>query len=81
MGKRKYTTEQTIIHLQEVEVRCSQGWTIQESARQIGITEQTHYRWRKQYGGMSITNTKRVKALEKENGWLKKLVLFRIKEG
>ena len=74
MGKKKYTPEQIIIHLQEVEVLCSQGRTIQESARQIGITEQTYYRWRKQYGGMSITNAKRLKELEKENGRLKKLV-------
>jgi len=74
MSKRKYTPEQIIIHLREVEVLCSQGKTIQESARQIGITEQTYYRWRKQFGGMSIPDAKRLKELEKENARLKKLV-------
>lgn len=74
MSKRKYTPEQIIIHLREVEVLCGQGKTIQESARHIGITEQTYYRWRKQFGGMSITDAKRLKELEKENARLKKLV-------
>ena len=53
---------------------CSQGKTIAEAARQIGVTEQTYYRWRKQYGGMNVTDAKNLKELEKENTRLKKLV-------
>ena len=74
MSKKKYTAEQIIVHLREVEVLCGQGRTIGEAARQIGVTEQTYYRWRKQYGGMNSSDAKRLKELEKENSRLKKLV-------
>jgi len=74
MSRKKYSPEQVIIHLREVEVLCSQGKTIAEAARQIGVTEQTYYRWRKQYGGMTVTDAKKLKELEKENARLKKLV-------
>jgi putative transposase len=74
MSRKKYSPEQIIIHLREVEVLCSQGNTIAEAARQIGVTEQTYYRWRKQYGGMTVTDAKKLKELEKENTRLKKLV-------
>ena len=74
MGKVNYTTEQIIVKLREVEVLCSQGKTIGEAVRQIGVTEQTYYRWRKQYGGMNSSDAKRLKELEKENARLKKLV-------
>lgn len=74
MSRKKYSSEQIIIHLREVEVLCSQGNTIAEAARQIGVTEQTYYRWRKQYGGMTVTDAKKLKELEKENARLKKLV-------
>lgn len=50
------------------------GKTIGEAVRQIGVTEQTYYRWRKQYGGMNTTDAKRLKELEKENARLKRLV-------
>jgi transposase-like protein len=53
---------------------CGQGKTIGEAVRQIGVTEQTYYRWRKQYGGMNTTDAKRLKELEKENARLKRLV-------
>jgi len=72
--KDKVTIEQIIVHLREVEVLCSQGKTIGEAARHIGMTEQTYYRWRKQYGGMNSCDAKRLKELEKENVRLKKLV-------
>jgi putative transposase len=74
MGKVNYTTEQIIIKLREVEVLCGQGKTIAEAVRQIGVSEQTYYRWRKQYGGMNASDAKRLKELEKENARLKKLV-------
>ncbi len=74
MSKKQYSVEQIIVHLREVEVHCSQGKTVAEAARQIGVTEQTYYRWRKQYGGMNSSDAKRLKELEKENARLKKLV-------
>lgn len=58
----------------EIELLCNQGNTIAEAARQAGITEQTYYRWRKEYGGMNSADAKRMKELEKENARLKKLV-------
>jgi transposase-like protein len=74
MSRKTYTAKQIIIHLREVEVLCSQGKTLGEAARQIGVSEQTYYRWRKQYGGMTTSDAKRLKELEKENARLKKLV-------
>ena len=74
MGKKTYTTEQIIVKLREIEIQCSQGKTIKEAAREAEITEQTYYRWRKQYGGMNTSEAKRLKELEKENARLKKLV-------
>lgn len=74
MARKNYTAEQIIMKLREVEVLCGQGKTIAEAARQAEITEQTYYRWRKEYGGMSKDEVKRLKTLEKENARLKKLV-------
>ena len=74
MGRMNFTTEHIILKLREAEVLCGQGKTIGESVRQIGVTEQTYYRWRKQYGGMNTSDAKRLKELEKENLRLKKLV-------
>lgn len=74
MGKVRYTTEQIIVKLREIEIMCGQGNTIAEAVRQAGITEQTYYRWRKEYGGMGTSEAKRLKELEKENARLKKLV-------
>jgi len=74
MPRQNYTVEEIIMKLREVEVLCSQGKTMMESVRQIGVSEQTYYRWRKQYGGMNTSEAKRMKDLEKENARLKKLV-------
>lgn len=74
MAKKNYTVEQIIIKLREIEVLCGQGKTIGEAARQAEITEQTYYRWRKEYGGMNTFDAKKLKELEKENARLKKLV-------
>lgn len=74
MGKTNYTTEQIIVKLREVEVLCGQGKTIGEAVRQIGVSEQTYYRWRKKYGGMNISEARKYRELEKENARLKKLV-------
>ena len=74
MGRKRYTAEQIIGMLREAEVLQIQGMTIGEISRKLGITEQTYYRWRKEYGGMRIDQAKRLKELEKENVRLKKLV-------
>ena len=74
MGKVNYTTEQIIVKLREVEVLCGQGKTIGEAVRQIGVSEQTYYRWRRKYGGMNISEAKKCRELEKENARLKRLV-------
>ncbi len=74
MARKNYTVEQIIVKLREVELRCNQGKTIAEACRELGITEQTYYRWRKEYGGMNTSDARRMKELEKENARLKKLV-------
>ena len=79
MGKVNYSTEQIITILRKIEVMVGQGMNIVESCRQIGIAEQTYYRWRKEYGGLDISDAKRLKALEKENDRLKKLAGSRFK--
>jgi transposase-like protein len=74
MKKKGFTPEQIITMLREAEVLLSQGGTAVEVARKLGITEQTYYRWRREYGGMKVDQAKRFKELEKENARLKKLV-------
>ena len=74
MSKKRYGSEQIITKLREVEIMLSKGATIGEASKRIGVTEQTYYRWRKQYGGMKVEQAKRLKDLEKENFRLKKLV-------
>lgn len=74
MSKKGFAPEQVINKLREVEVLVSQGSTIGQASRKIGVTEQTYYRWRKEYGGMRVEQAKRLKDLEKENIRLKKLV-------
>jgi putative transposase len=74
MAKKTYTPEQIINKLREAEICLSQGSSIIEASRKIGVTEQTYYRWRKEYGGMRVEQARRLKELEKENTRLKKLV-------
>lgn len=74
MKKKAFTAEQVITMLREAEVLLSEGSTVIEVARKLGITEQTYYRWRREYGGMKVEQAKRFKELEKENMRLKKLV-------
>jgi transposase-like protein len=74
MPRKRYTPEQIINSLREAEVLISQGSTAKEAARHMGISEQTYYKWRKEYGGMRINQAKRLKELEKENARLKRLV-------
>ncbi|MBA7603674.1 IS3 family transposase ISDsp2 [subsurface metagenome] len=74
MGRKRFTAEQIINMLREAEVLLNQGSTVGEVCRKLGISEQTYYRWRKDYGGMRVDQAKRLKELEKENVRLKKLV-------
>ena len=74
MGQKRYRAEQIIKMLREAEVELSKGQTAGQVCRKLGITEQTYYRWRKEYGGMKVEQAKRLKELEAENARLKKLV-------
>lgn len=74
MARKNYTVEQIIVKLRKIEVLCAQGRTISEAVRQEDITEQTYYRWRKQYGAMSSDDAKKLKMLEKENVRLKRII-------
>ena len=67
MPRKKHTPEQVINKLREAEVALAQGSTVAEASRQIGVTEQTFYRWRNEYGGLRIDQVKRLKQLETEN--------------
>ena len=72
-GKRE-KPEETVSKLRQVEVLQGQGMTIADAVRQIGTTQQTYYRWRKQFGGMNRDQLKRLKELEKENQRLRRAV-------
>lgn len=74
MGRKRFTPEQIIKKLREAEILINKGQNVAEVIRKLGVSEQTYYRWRKEYGGMGIEQTKRLKELEKENARLKKLV-------
>jgi transposase-like protein len=74
MPRKHFSPEQIISKLREAEVLLSQGKTPVEVCRTLNVTEQTDYRWRKEYGGMGSEQAHRLKELEKENGRLKKLV-------
>ncbi len=74
MAGKRFSAEQIIIKLREAEVGLAQGQTVGQVCKQIGVTEQTYYRWRKEYGGLRLNQAKRLKVLEKENARLKKLV-------
>ncbi len=74
MPRKRYTPEQIISKLREAEVLLSKGQTTGLVCRKIEVSEQTYYRWRKEYGGLRTDQAKRLKELDKENGRLKKLV-------
>jgi len=74
MGKKKFSTEQIITKLREAEVSLSQGKSIKEVCRDIGVSDHTFYSWRKEFGNMTVDQARSFKELEKENGRLKRLV-------
>ncbi len=74
MARKRYSAEQIIRKLREAEVGLAQGQTTAQVCKKLGISEQTYYRWRKEYGGLRIDQAKRLKQLEQENSRLKKVV-------
>jgi len=74
MSKKRHTAEQIIGKLREAEVLLAQGQTVPVVSRSLGITEQTYYRWRKEYGGLRVDQAKRLKELERENLRLRRAV-------
>lgn len=74
MSRKLYTPEQVIGMLRQAEVELARGKRIGELCRSLGISEQSYYRWRSEYGGLKLDQARRMKGLEKENGRLKKAV-------
>ena len=74
MKRKRHSAEQIIAKLREAEVLLQKGQAVPQVCRQLGMTVQTYYRWRKEYGGMRADQAKRLKDLEKENTRLKKIV-------
>ena len=74
MPRKRYQVEEIIQKLRAAEVLLSQGKNVAEACRQIGVTDQTYYRWRKEYGGVRTDQAKRLKELDRENARLKKLL-------
>ena len=74
MGRKRHTPAQIITALREAEVGLARGKSVKLMSRELGITEQTYYRWRREYGGMKVSQARRLKELERENGRLKQAV-------
>lgn len=73
-AKKGYSSEAIIRNLRQAEVMLHEGKSITEACRALGISDATYYKWRKEYGGMQVSQAKRLKELEQENGRLKKAV-------
>ena len=74
MPRKRFSVEQIIHHLREADVLLAQGQTVGEVCRRIGVSEQSYYRWRKEYGGLKVEQVRRLKELEQENARLKRAV-------
>jgi transposase-like protein len=74
MARKRHTPEEVIGKLRAVEVELAKGQSAQQACRKLGVTEQTYYRWRKEYGGLRLDQAKRLKQLERENARLKRVV-------
>ncbi len=74
MASKKHSAEEIIGKLREAEVVQGQGGTVADACRRIGVTEQTYYRWRKEYGGLKTDQARRMKELEKENQRLRRAI-------
>lgn len=74
MPRKRFSTEQIVRKLREAEVLISQGKTVAQVCKHLGVTDQTYYRWRREYGGLKMDQAKRLKELERENARLKRVV-------
>ena len=74
MARKRHTPEQIISKLRQVEIELGKGRPVRDVVKQIAITEQTYYRWRKEYGGLRLDQARRLKQLERENARLKRIV-------
>ena len=74
MSRKRFKPEEIVNKLREADVLLSQGKNIAQACKQIGVTDQTYYRWRREYGGMKTDQAKRLKELERENARLKRLL-------
>jgi transposase-like protein len=74
MPKKRHKPEEIVAKLRQVDVLISQGTSVADAIRQIGVTEVTYYRWRNEYGGLKTDQVRRIKELEKENLRLRKAV-------
>jgi putative transposase len=72
MPKKRFSSEEIIHKLREAEVLVAQGRTVADLCRQLGVSEQTYFRWRKEYGGLKVDQAKRLKDLEQENARLRR---------
>ena len=72
--KKRHSTEQIVAKLRQADVELGKGLKVPEVCKQLGISEQTYYRWRQKYGGMEPAMAKQMKEMGKENGRLKRLV-------
>ena len=74
MARKRYSAEQIIRKLREAEVELAKGQTVGAVCKKLGVTANTYYRWRKEYGGLKVDQAKRLKELERENARLKRIV-------
>ena len=74
MARKRYAAEGIIGHLRTLEIEMGKGLAVVDACRKLGITEQTDYRWKKEYGGLRVDQAKRLRGLEQENARLKRLV-------
>ena len=74
MARKRFSAEQIIGKLREAEILLAQGQAVGQVSRSLGVTEQTYYRWRKEYGGLKVSQAKRLKELERENARLRNAV-------
>ena len=74
MKRERNTPEQIVTKLRQAQMEIGKGATVDQVSRKLGITEQTYYRWKREYGGMEVDQLGRLKELERENGRLKKIV-------
>ena len=74
MPRKRHKAEEIVAKLRQVDVLTSQGQSVADAVRSIGVTEVTYYRWRREYGGLKSDQVKRLKALETENGRLRRAI-------